>query len=383
MNSKPGKSREPEMPRLDSWTQGFADAALERAFRRAVSRDMARGVRVGLLLAILLFAIFGVFDVLLGVEALAFTFTVRAAIISVAVLLLVTWSTPFHREHRESLLFVFCLLATAAIAAIVAVVEPAVVDRYYVGFILVVMAGYLMLGIRFLGGTVIALLNIATYLAVEIVFHRVPDVGVLTNLMLLVSVAAIAAIGAYSLGQQRRMAFLRRIQLERAAESSQRIALHDVLTGLPNRRLFMEKLSQAMARDTRFEKHAAVLFLDLDDFKNVNDRYGHAAGDQVLQVVAERLSDCVRETDTVARFGGDEFVVLLEDLASPADVDIALARINETLPVPIVYNGDRLNVSASIGMALHPRDGDTPEALLQAADEAMYRVKTPRRGDNG
>src|SRR5690606_20945287 len=119
----------------------------------------------------------------------------------------------------ESLLFLFGVLATAALAAIVAVVEPAVVDRYYIGFILIVMAAYLMLGLRLLGGTIIALMNIGTYLAVEILFHRVPDIGVLTNLMFLVSAAAIAAIGAYSLGQQRRAAYLRRVLLERAVES--------------------------------------------------------------------------------------------------------------------------------------------------------------------
>ncbi len=379
MNPEPGDSREPVMPRLDPWTQGFADAALERSFRRAVCHDVARGVQLGLVLAILLFAAFGVFDVLLGVEALAFTFTVRAAIILVAVFLLVTWPAPFHLEHRETLLFVFCLLATAALAAIVAVVEPAVVDRYYVGFILIVMAAYLMLGLRFLGGTMVALVNIGTYLSVEILFHRSPDIGVLTNLMFLVSVAAIAAIGGYSLGEQRRAAYLRRVLLERAVESSQHTALHDMLTGLPNRRLFLERLSHAVARDTRFGRHAAVLFLDLDGFKNVNDRYGHAAGDRFLQVVAQRLSDCVRETDTVARFGGDEFVVLLEDLANGTEVFEALERIDASLAEPVEFGGHGLTVSASIGAALHPRDAKTPEDLLRAADEGMYRTKTQRR----
>ncbi|HEX7030162.1 MAG TPA: GGDEF domain-containing protein, partial [Gammaproteobacteria bacterium] len=213
----------------------------------------------------------------------------------------------------------------------------------------------------------------------EIVFHRVPDVGVLTNLMFLVSVAAIAAIGGYTLGQQRRAAYLRRVLLERAVESSQHTALHDMLTGLPNRRLFLERLSHAVARDTRFGRHAAVLFLDLDGFKNVNDRYGHAAGDRFLQVVAQRLSDCVRETDTVARFGGDEFVVLLEDLANGSEVFEALERIDASLAEPVEFGGHALTVSASIGAALHPRDAKTPEDLLRAADEGMYRTKTQRR----
>ena len=153
-----------------------------------------------------------------------------------------------------------------------------------------------------------------------------------------------------------------------------RLARHDSLTGLPNRTLFLDRVEQAVARSRRQERQIAVLFLDLDGFKSVNDRFGHAAGDELLNTVAERLLGCVREGDSVARLGGDEFAVLLEEAGRPEDVQILSRRLLEALRSEIVIAGHDVVVGTSIGVAI-ASPGDDAAALLRNADMAMYRAK--------
>jgi diguanylate cyclase (GGDEF)-like protein len=153
-----------------------------------------------------------------------------------------------------------------------------------------------------------------------------------------------------------------------------RLARHDSLTGLPNRTLFLDRVEQAVARSRRQERQVAVLFLDLDGFKSVNDRFGHAAGDELLNTVAERLLGCVREGDSVARLGGDEFAVLLEEAGRPEDVQILSRRLLEALRSEIVIAGHDVVVGTSIGVAI-AAPSDDAAALLRNADMAMYRAK--------
>jgi diguanylate cyclase (GGDEF)-like protein/PAS domain S-box-containing protein len=153
-------------------------------------------------------------------------------------------------------------------------------------------------------------------------------------------------------------------------------ALHDPLTGLPNRHLFMERLGRALMRFQRREGGLfAVLFLDLDRFKVVNDSLGHHVGDELLQVIAERLRASVRLNDTVARFGGDEFAVLLEELVDADEATQIAGRLGQTLSAPVNLGGYEVFTSASIGIALCSSGLDRPEYLLRNADVAMYRAK--------
>jgi len=152
-------------------------------------------------------------------------------------------------------------------------------------------------------------------------------------------------------------------------------ALHDELTGLANRTLFMDHYRIALARAQRSEAGIALLFIDLDGFKKINDTYGHDAGDKVLEVTAQRISDRIRKNDSVARFGGDEFVVMLPDLKNPQDALAVAETLMELIGKPINWNGRLLEVGASIGMANYPTDGDTMEKVMIAADAAMYSAK--------
>lgn len=160
-----------------------------------------------------------------------------------------------------------------------------------------------------------------------------------------------------------------------AEESLQYQAYHDPLTGLPNRALFLDRLHQALARTERQNSTAAVLFLDLDNFKVINDSLGHEMGDQLLLLVAERLCGCVRPGDTVARLGGDEFTILLEDLSNIYPVEQMVEAIQSTLHKPLLLQGQEVIVTVSIGIALSRPSVDYPTELMRAADVAMYQAK--------
>lgn len=158
-------------------------------------------------------------------------------------------------------------------------------------------------------------------------------------------------------------------------ERLQFLAHHDVLTELPNRTLFLDRLKQSLAYARWHDRLVAVLFLDIDRFKNINDTLGHEAGDRLLQELAQRLSSCLRDRDTVARFGGDEFVIMLNDIAEDGDVSKLAQKILDALKEPFSVSDTRLHVSASIGISLFPTDGKETGRLLRNADTAMYRAK--------
>jgi diguanylate cyclase (GGDEF)-like protein len=156
-------------------------------------------------------------------------------------------------------------------------------------------------------------------------------------------------------------------------------SLHDALTGLPNRQLLADRLGSALRRAERERGSLALLFIDLDGFKTVNDTLGHAAGDAVLQAAARRLGGALRSTDTVARVGGDELVVLLPGIGDRAQAEAIAAKLAAVLAAPVDTAAGPARVGASIGLALYPQDAPDAAGLLAAADAAMYEVKRARK----
>lgn len=159
------------------------------------------------------------------------------------------------------------------------------------------------------------------------------------------------------------------------------LAHHDPLTGLPNRRLLEDRIEQAMGMARRNGKQVAIQFVDLDRFKPINDRFGHQVGDLVLQAVAGRLRGLLREVDTVARVGGDEFVVVLADMSSASVARETAQKVLQALAQPYSIEGHELTVTPSIGVSLYPDDGADAESLISRADAAMYRAKESGRAN--
>lgn len=168
---------------------------------------------------------------------------------------------------------------------------------------------------------------------------------------------------------------------KQAEERLNYLANFDSLTDLPNRTLFYDRLEQAISRATWHKRAIAVLFLDLDHFKTINDTLGHAFGDILLRLVAERLNHCIREGDTVARLGGDEFVIMLDSLKEPQDTVHVAKKIIESLSNPFKLERRELRITTSMGIALYPHDGEDCETLLKNADTAMYNAKNQGRNN--
>jgi diguanylate cyclase len=163
--------------------------------------------------------------------------------------------------------------------------------------------------------------------------------------------------------------------LQRTVAQARRFACHDELTGLPNRRLLLDRYNQAVALAARRKRRVALLFLDLNKFKQVNDVHGHAAGDSILQQFAMRLRACVRTSDTACRYGGDEFVVLLPELEGRESAEAAAEKIRDRLAIPYIVDGVEITVTASIGVAVYPSEGREFGDLLRVTDSFMYRDK--------
>jgi len=168
---------------------------------------------------------------------------------------------------------------------------------------------------------------------------------------------------------------------KRAEETIKHMAYFDALTDLPNRSLFLERLTQALIQAQRNRRILAVLFLDLDRLKIINDTLGHNMGDRLLKAVAARLTTAMRDTDTIARLGGDEFMLLLPEISNASDVDTITTKLLDTFKTPFEFDQQELYITTSIGVAVYPKDGTDAETLLKNADTAMYRAKRTGRNN--
>jgi len=198
----------------------------------------------------------------------------------------------------------------------------------------------------------------------------------------IVTLQLLGIILAYQLRRYRRQ--VRRTQSEydrrlEAQSALERMATLDALTGLPNRYLLDEQLTLRMAEAGRFDRKLALLFIDLDNFKNINDSFGHEAGDKLLKIVAERMAGCLRSYDLLSRFGGDEFVILLSSMPGAKQVEHVARKVFDALQSGIEVEGRELFVSASIGISIYPDDAESPSDLLRTADAAMYTAKEAGR----
>lgn len=367
-------------PRLRPFTLRFIDDEVEAGYQRHYVAGIMGTTRFGLALTILLFAAFGVLDPHLAPpEVVTEAWWLRG---TMAVVLLGTFAaswTPFFIRHQQNLMLAAVLVTGVSLGILYALLAEVVEYQHVIGMVLLVIGSYAVLGLQFHYTVIVGVAILLIYWFTDVFFRQDPWATGAFNLLMVGSTVLITAVGAYAAHQSRRLAYYHYLQVEQEREASRQIALHDPLTGLPNRRLLTENLAQAIARNERYKTMAAVLFIDLDDFKPINDRHGHVFGDRFLKAVGERLLESVRSTDTVSRLGGDEFVVLLEDLQDEAGAECLRRRVQEAFEAHIVIDGIHVQAKLSIGCAMHPRDAQDPRRLLELADQRMYETKRLRK----
>jgi len=171
------------------------------------------------------------------------------------------------------------------------------------------------------------------------------------------------------------------IERKRTEETIKNLAYHDSLTGLPSRTLFHDRFTMATAESKRNDKKMALIMIDLDHFKNINDDFGHDAGDELLKEMSARLVNTLRKTDTVCRMGGDEFAVLISDVSTKETIDEVAQRIVLAIEKTFILQNAERRISASLGIAIYPEDGETLDTLIKHADMAMYEVKKMGRNN--
>ena len=213
---------------------------------------------------------------------------------------------------------------------------------------------------------IMAVGSLAYYLVARVEQSDLP-LNIALALLLLLGTVLVAAIFAY-------ITRLRR-QCQLAEDKALHLTEHDTLTGLPNRHLLSDRVEMGLAHAKRHNELLAILCLGLDGFKPVNDTYGHDAGDELLRLVAQRLQDSLRAVDTVARIGGDEFVLALSEVKDPAYAETVAAKLIERISAPFPLAGKQVTIGASIGIAFYPLHGFTQEELVKRADRALHEAK--------
>ena len=365
--------------------QAFANAALQKEYHAGLASERIRLTRIGVALATLLNVSFACLDMWTIPSALATVWTIRITMnLILALCLAATWHRAFDAMYPAVTATLFLTLG-CGVNVMIYVADPSdlAVDAYYGGLLLTTFGVYTLSHISFALSTSIATLLIASYAAVSIYAHDFlnPEkfIILVSNLFFFVGATVLGITAQGVRDRYSRENYLLRHSLERDVELKEEetrrasyLAEHDVLTGLPNR-LNFEKQSMRIIADARdSDQVAAILFIDLNKFKPVNDNYGHAAGDRVLKTIAERLRKCLRENDAIARFGGDEFVVCA---IIKHDVAPLTKKLVDAIEQPVEVRGAEIRLSASIGIAKHTDGTMTLEALIREADEDMYKRK--------
>jgi diguanylate cyclase (GGDEF)-like protein len=363
---------------LHFFTLSFVDPLLEAAYR---SRELARlrlHGRVAIAVGLFLYALAGLLDVyLVAPSLLGQVWLIRG--IAMAPALLTWWliGRPiFQRVGSFSLALTGLYLGLGMIAAWY-LLPAEVVQYHFPGMVLVILFTYNAVGARFIHALSIGVVLFVLFNLVFAGMRLMPAGQLFMHDFFLVSANLIGGVAAFLTEQRHRLRFLREHELDRERHLQEQRALHDRLTGLPNRELLADRLEQALILARRERTLGAGYFIDLDGFKEVNDTWGHAVGDQLLVAVSGRLQATVRQADTVCRLGGDEFFVLARNLSGVGEAlglgDKIVARLRE--PFVIGHRPGVLKVGATAGVCLFPYPQAKANDIIRRADQAMYQGK--------
>ncbi|MGI9325113.1 MAG: diguanylate cyclase domain-containing protein [Pseudomonadales bacterium] len=359
------------------------DPGLARAYHASLGAEKIRLARMLTVLAGGLNLAFMLLDYWAIPSAISTVWMIRALMIGViAIALASTWHPKFLHYYSAIMVTTIVVIGLGVNAMVLLAASTDVArDHYYGGLLLITFGLYALTYISLPISIAISVLFIGCYWSTS---SGLPKETLATSLFFFVSTTIIGMVALSVRERYSRESFLLRHALQEdvlrkheEAKRSAHLAEHDALTGLPNRLRFFKEAEHLLTLAESTDAEVAILFIDLNGFKPINDRHGHAVGDRVLTVIAQRLRECLRTEDIVARLGGDEFVVclIIED-AKPATVQAIVRHITHRLQEEIVTRQDTLTITASIGVAIYPEDGVNLKTLLQRADEDMYRIKS-------
>ena len=367
---------------LNKYTLGFTSGRLEAFYRHYTLPGLRRQARIALLVGAIMYSLYGFLDNLFVPQPVVIKiWYVRTMVIMLAFSVFgLTFYRRFSRAN-QFLLSLAGLFGGLGLLAKMWLLPEAAIGYYYAGLILTAIWCYSFAGLNFANAVGVNAILLIGFNIMFLWLKPLPLLSLISYDFFIVSANFIGAFTNYMTGRQQRLLFLREKELDIERRLQHERALHDRLTGLPNRELLLDRIEQALNYASRNNQICAAFFLDLDKFKPINDTYGHAVGDQVLQEIATRLKRVVRETDTLARLGGDEFFVLARDIQTP-EAALALAtKLEQQLEAPLmIANLPRTeSVAVSIGVCLFPYKGATAIDVIRRADQAMYRMKRMRK----
>ena len=359
-------------------TLRFLEPQLELAFVRHSLPRLRMQSRIALIIGIVVYLLFGILDSWFVPPPLQSTVWLVRIIVVIAAfgVLLYTFHSSFQRYNYGPLVMAGIAPGTGMLV-IMWLLPNNVIIYYYTGLVLTAFWTYNFIGTRFIYAFAA---DIALLLAYNLLFgliRSLPPEILVSHDYVLISSNLIGGAAGYMAEQYRRTLFVREMELDTERKLHLERALHDPLTGLPNRDLLDDRISLAISLAQRDEEPCAGIFIDLDNFKAINDSLGHDAGDRVLCETAIRIRHVLRDTDTISRIAGDEFFVVAHGVATRQDAADLARKILQKLELPLILAGsvEQLKLSASLGICLFPYPDCTPADIIRRADLAMYSSK--------
>ena len=356
----------------------FNNSRLEAHYKKYIFPRLLKQSRLSLLLIAMMYELYGVLDYLLAPQNLLSQITfIRSATTFVVLAIFILTFFKVFKKHHQTLLTFALLLSSVSLLWKMTLIHQSIFPYYFTGLILLLLWVHVFYILNFSNAFFCTLaILILSFSALFALFSFSFNES-LSYLIVLTSAFGISVFSSYIAEKSDRALFLREKSLDRERHEHRMRAMHDELTQLPNRALLIDRIEQVILDSRRNNQFCAGFFLDLDNFKEVNDTYGHAVGDAVLNEVSKRLTATIRAADTVARLSGDEFFVLARDVKNKAQAEAFGHKLLRKINKPYQIDGKVVSnsLSVSVGICLFPYVGVTPLDMIKKADHAMYQVK--------
>ncbi len=370
---------------INAITLRFYGLGMEREYDLYNVKNVIHQSRLGISIGVMIWVLFSIFDTFItsghyNKIIWAITFIVIAlAIVSY----IITLTYKFYRRFNQIMMMMISVICAGFIVLKIWLMPDVSLLHFFPALILVTMWTHCLSGLKFINACFASLVIILIFTVPFSIYGHMAmhDISIFTFYLLATTV--LAAASSYATEKMNKELFLSQRILEEDRKLHLNRSLHDALTGLPNRLLLEDRLNKAISTASRDKKAAAAIFIDLDGFKEVNDTYGHDVGDVLLQQVAQRLAQVMRESDTLSRIGGDEFFVLAMSVKTKNSTVVFIEKLLKELRQPYQVN-DKISIygiTASIGVCMFPYKGCSPADIMRRADLAMYQVK--RDGKSG